>query len=71
MEEIKKEMQRLITKWKGKPEAPQMSDEWIDRRFDRMKYRDLREKLNILQSGEKQKTIFEAANEVFKGEVKK
>ncbi|GIW70277.1 MAG: hypothetical protein KatS3mg101_1024 [Patescibacteria group bacterium] len=62
IEEIKQKMNKLVKKWQGKPEAPFMSKEYIERRMDRILYRKLLAKLNQL---EKQTEIIEEAKKIF------
>lgn len=68
-EEITKEMKGLVDKWKGRKDPPYMSKEYIDRRFDRIRYSKLRAKLNILKAKKRTKEnsdeLFEFAKKIF------
>lgn len=50
IEEIISEMNALKAKWVGKPEPTVFGQEFINRGFDRMKYRRLKKRLNELKS---------------------
>jgi hypothetical protein len=47
---MKEELQKLIDKWQGKPTPAFMSKEYIERRFDRIRYINLRRQMNTLQA---------------------
>lgn len=59
----------MVEKWDGIPEPPFMSKEYIDRRFDRLKYRTLKNRLSVIRSTrrikEKREDIIDVAKKIF------
>lgn len=62
-EQIESKMKEIKERWEGKPEAERGSNEFFDRGFDRMLYRELAKKLKKLPTPV---NIEEVADEVFK-----
>lgn len=56
------EMKMLVEKWKGK-NPPFMSKDYIDMRFDRMRYIRLRKQANVKKA--EGKTLYEEAVDLF------
>ena len=65
---VRKQMQDLVNKWKGE-NPPFMSKEYIDMRFDRLKYLNLKKKLAYITAkyevNKTQQRLIGVAKEVF------
>ena len=65
-EQIETKMKDIRERWEGKPEPERGSNEFYDRGFDRMLYRELDRKLKKLPPSEPKINVEEVADEVFK-----